>query len=88
LLRIEDSPTGLSTGFLKVSGRLVENWVLTFEQSCMQHLNASKTLIVCIDELTFADQPGVAAVARLKALGVVFSGGTAFVRQHLHLEQT
>jgi hypothetical protein len=87
LLRIVDHSTKPKVSQLKVSGRLVENWAIDFEQSCLRYLKAGKELIVCIDELTFADQAGVAAVARLNALGVKFVGGTTFLRERLKLHR-
>ena len=63
----------------QVSGRLVGEWVVEFEATCRQLLQASRRLTVDLHELTFVDVAGIEAV---RAAGRRGSRVRGWVRIH------
>ena len=84
-MRIDARSEESTEGVLQVSGRLIGEWVGEFEATCRRLLKAHSCLTVDLLELTFVDIDGIESVRRLVTEGVVFVGGTAFIRQRLDL---
>ena len=85
-LRIDGPSKKHPDGALRVSGRLVGQWVEKFEQTCLHLLQEADVVVVDIRELTFVDDAGIDAVARLSQQGIEFIGGSGFIRQRLGLK--
>jgi len=83
MLKISEGRSGAHSIILRLEGRVVGPWVGELRQICEPLVGNGRQLALDLADVAFADEPGFALLANLRARGVALLNALPFVEEQL-----